>query len=160
MIRLLAGVVVLSGIYAGVLGSAAWPDLVLGAVVGAAVLAGTRARVRPATPGVLRRVLRFFPFAAAVVADVAVGTWDVALVVLGARPLRTPGVVEVPIGDRTRRGLAVSALALTLSPCSLLIDVDADRRLMLVHVIDATDADAVRAKFNHFYERWQRPVFP
>jgi multisubunit Na+/H+ antiporter MnhE subunit len=160
VIRLLAGAAVLCLIYVAVLGSADPLDLLVGALLGGIALAATRASRRPASPGLARRVVRFFPFAAVVLAEVVTGTWHVALVVLGVRPLRSPGIIDVPIGERTRRGLAVSTLALTLSPGSLLIDIDETRGVMLVHVIDATDAEEVRAKFEHFYTRWQRPVFP
>ncbi len=160
MIRILAGVAALCLIYVAVLGSADPADVAMGALFGGLALAATRAGTRPVAPGLARRFLHFFPFAAVVLADVVTGTWHVALVVLGLRPLRSPGIVDVPIGERTPRGLAVSALALTLSPGSLVIDIDETRQVMLVHVIDATDADEVRAKFDQFYTRWQRPVFP
>ncbi len=160
MIRILAGTAALCLVYLAVLGSADPADVLVGALFGGLALAATRAGTRPVPPGIARRVVRFVPFAAVVLADVVTGTWHVALVVLGFRPLRSPGIVDVPIGERTPRGLAVSALALTLSPGSLLIDIDETRRVMLVHVIDATDADEVRAKFERFYTRWQRQVFP
>ncbi len=31
---------------------------------------------------------------------------------------------------------------------------------MLMHVLDATDPDAVRARHDEFYDRYQRAVFP
>jgi multisubunit Na+/H+ antiporter MnhE subunit len=99
-------------------------------------------------------------FAAAVAADVAAGTWDVALRVLHLRHLDRPGTVRVPIGARTDRGVAVSALATTLSPGAVLVDVDWERREMLVHVIDASDPAAVCARLERFYDRFQRRVFP
>jgi multisubunit Na+/H+ antiporter MnhE subunit len=68
--------------------------------------------------------------------------------------------VRIPIGLRSERGVAVSALTTTLSPGTVLIDVDAERRELLVHVIDATDPDEVRARAQRFYDRYQRNVFP
>jgi multisubunit Na+/H+ antiporter MnhE subunit len=56
--------------------------------------------------------------------------------------------------------LAATALALTLSPGEVLVDIDRSRGVMLVHVIDAHDPDAVRARHDHFYRRYQRGVFP
>ena len=46
---------------------------------------------------VLFRIVAFVPFALAVVRDITVGTWQVAAVVLGIRPLRHPGIVIVPM---------------------------------------------------------------
>jgi multisubunit Na+/H+ antiporter MnhE subunit len=54
----------------------------------------------------------------------------------------------------------VTGLATTLSPGSFLVDVEWDKGLMLFHVLDATDPNAIRAGYQHFYERYQRHVFP
>jgi multicomponent Na+:H+ antiporter subunit E len=139
-------------------------DLGLGAVLGAALVAGLRGRLALAPEGgdapLAQRLAAFPVFAGAVLWDITTGTWDVALRVLHVRPLDRPGIVAVPMGERTPRGVAVSALATTLSPGTVLIDVDWDRRVMLLHVIDATDPDEVRAREQRFYERYQRRVFP
>jgi len=84
----------------------------------------------------------------------------VALVVLGRRPLDCPGIVAIPIEERTPIGVAVAALAFTLSPGDVLIDVDEEEQVMLIHVLDASDPEAVRARHRNFYERWQRRAFP
>ena len=96
---------------------------------------------------------------AALLAAIARGTWDVALRVLHLRSVEHPGIVLVPIGERTELGVAVTGLLIGLSPGSLLVDVDAERQMMLFHVIDAHDPDAVRAQIDGFYHRWQRRVF-
>lgn len=139
-------------------------DILIGLALGAAVLVGLRDYVLPRSRAgatrVLRRVLAFPRFAAAVVVDIVRGTIEVSLVVLGLRALAAPGVVEIPIGERTPRGVAVSGLATTLSPGAVLIDVDFDRGVMLLHVLDAADPDAVRAAHERFYRDHQRAVFP
>jgi len=139
-------------------------DLALGATLAAGVLAWSRRALFPsrmlAGRALLRRVARFPVFALAVVCEVVVGTWQVALVVVGLRPLDHPGIVAVPIGDRTPSGVVASALALTLSPGEVLVDIDWRRRVMLLHVIDASDPAAVRARHERFYRRYQRGVFP
>ena len=66
----------------------------------------------------------------------------------------------MPIGERSELGVAVTGLLIGLSPGSLLLDVDSERQAMLFHVIDARDPDAVRAQIDHFYQRYQRRVFP
>ena len=111
-------------------------------------------------PSVLGRVTAFPLFVLALLADIARGTWDVALRVVHLRPVDHPGIVRIPIGDRTRLGVAVSALATTLSPGSVFIDLDEAAGVMLLHVIDASDPDEVRAAHLRFYERYQRRVFP
>jgi len=79
-------------------------------------------------------------------------------VTLGARSQARPGIVAVPVGERTPRGVAVSALCATLSPGEVLVDVDEER--VLYHVINASDPDAIRERHERFYRRYQRRVFP
>jgi multicomponent Na+:H+ antiporter subunit E len=163
LLRGLLPALLLTVAYLLALGSADPVDAAIGAVVAVAILLAFRRFLRgpDASPnGSLRRVLAFFPFAAVVLWDVIRGTWEVSLVVLRVRPLVSPGIVRVPIGERTELGVVVSSLALTISPGEFLVDVDWERREMLVHVIDARDPDGIRARFDDFYARWQRAVFP
>jgi multisubunit Na+/H+ antiporter MnhE subunit len=140
-------------------------DVALGVGLAAGVLVWAR-RTLSSTPSAIGaavlvgRIARFPLFVGAVAREIVVGTWQVALVVVGVRRLSRPGIVAVPIGDRTPAGLAATALALTLSPGEVLVDIDRSRGVMLVHVIDAHDPDAVRARHDHFYRRYQRGVFP
>lgn len=164
MIAWLLQVTGLVAVYLLTLGSLHPLDLALGAVLAVALLHTLRGFRGPAAEGaggsVLGRMAAFPVFAAAVVADIVRGTVEVSLVVLGRRPLVAPGIVEVPIGERTPAGVAVSALATTLSPGAVLMDVDWERRVMILHVLDASDPEAVRAEHQRLYERRQRAVFP
>jgi multicomponent K+:H+ antiporter subunit E/multicomponent Na+:H+ antiporter subunit E len=56
--------------------------------------------------------------------------------------------------------VVVTAWAITLSPGSVLIDVDWERRVMLFHFIDVTEPDKLREKIQAFYEHYQRSIFP
>ena len=164
MSRFLLALVLLVLVYALVLASADPWDLALGAVAGGGLLWATRGFVFGGRPspivGLAGRLLAFVPFVAAIVRDIVRGTWSVALVVLHVRPLRHPGIVAVPFGERTRLGVAVSVLATSVSPGTFLIDVDWEQRAMLLHVLDASDPDAVREAHERFYQRYQRHVFP
>lgn len=137
-------------------------DIMLGVVVAAAVLAlPVPGEALPGGgTGVLRRLPGIPLFAVGMVLELVRGTWDVALRVAHLRAIEQPGVIEVPIGERTDLGVAVTALATTLSPGTVLIDIDRDRRLMIFHVIDATDPDAARDAIDRFYRRYQRLAFP
>jgi hypothetical protein len=44
---------------------------------------------------------------------------------------------------------------ITLSPGSFLVDVDWDAGEMLVHVIDASDPEAVRRDAEKYYRLWE-----
>jgi multisubunit Na+/H+ antiporter MnhE subunit len=113
----------------------------------------------PAIP-IWRRIVWFFPFAAAVIVDIVTGTWQVMLIVFRIRPLERPGIIGVPVGDRSPTGMANSGLTDTRAPGSVLVDVDWEQRIAWLHVIDATDPDATREHLEMVYERFQRKVFP
>jgi multicomponent Na+:H+ antiporter subunit E len=162
--RIAAALLLLVLVYAFALDSFDPLDLATGALIGAAVLVVFR-RFLLCAPGLsaaelARRAVRFVPLALATVREISVGTWEVALVVLGLRPLRSPGIVVIPFEDRTPTGVSVTAMIATLSPGEFLVEIDWERREILMHVLDASDPDAVRAHHRRFYRRYQRPVFP
>jgi multisubunit Na+/H+ antiporter MnhE subunit len=142
-------------------------DMLVGAVLGSIVLAvfhnalpeiqGKPARELPSLPS---RILRFVPFAGITVWEILIGSVRVAAIVIGLRKLEHPGIVAVPIGDRSKFGVVVTGITTSLAPGSILLDVDWDRNLMLVHVIDASDPDQIRADMQKLYDRYQRKVFP
>ena len=162
MKRAAFAVLFLTGVYAMVLASFHPWDLFFGAVVSGALLYAFRSFVFGGRPdpltGLAGRCVAFFPFVVAVVWDVIKGTWEVALITLHIRPLVEPGVVKVPVGERTPTGVAVFGLVTTLSPGAFLIE--ANDEFMLIHVIDASDRDAFREEREEFYQRYQRKVFP
>lgn len=142
-------------------------DLVLGIVLGAIVLAifhgavpGIQGKPEDALPSLPYRIVHFIPFAGITIWEILIGSVRVAAVVIGARPLEHPGIVAVPIGDRSKFGVVVTGITISLAPGSILLDVDWNRHLMLVHVIDASDPDQVRADIQELYSRYQRKVFP
>ena len=158
----LAWVVLLTGVYLLSLGSVDPLDAAEGLVLATALSLGLRGRLeRPqgAGPSLAARIAAFPLLVGGLLAEVLRGTWDVALRVLGVRPLES-GIVLIPIGERTDLGVAVTGLLAGLSPGSMLVEVDRERQVMLFHVIDAHDPDAVRDHLDRFYRRYQRRVFP
>jgi multisubunit Na+/H+ antiporter MnhE subunit len=62
----------------------------------------------------------------------------------GARP--EPAVVEMPVGDLSRTGTVLLVCLVTLTPGTSAIDLDLDRRRILLHLLDGSDpAGAVAA---------------
>jgi len=138
-------------------------DLAAGLALSAACLLALRGLTPDGhTTGreLLRRLARFPLLAVVVLRDVITGTWRVALIALGVRPLGRPGLVEVPLDGRSRAGVAATGIVGTLPPGDVFVDVDWGRGVMLVHALDADDPAAVRERYRHFYERYQRGVFP
>lgn len=87
--------------------------------------------------------------------DILKGTWVVTLTTLGIRPLRKPGIVKLPIGGHSPYGVGPVGYFVTLSPGSFMVDVDWNTREMLVHVLDASDPDAVRKDAEKYYRLWE-----
>jgi multicomponent Na+:H+ antiporter subunit E len=163
--RFLVSLVLLTLLWALALASADPWDLLIGALLSAALLWALRGflfthGLRHPLGGLPRRLLALVPFAVAVLFDVIRGTWEVTRVSLRLRPLGRPGIVAVPMGERSETGVAVTALAMTLSPGSVLVDVDWDRRVLFFHFLDASDPERLRAQQERMYDRWQRHVFP
>lgn len=111
-------------------------------------------------PSLISRVAHFPLFAIVILKDVLVGTWLVLGYSLGWRKIDASGIIQVPIGDCTPTGVSILAIVTTLAPGSALVDIDWAEAQMLVHVIDASDPDAIRHAIRHFYERYQKGVFP
>ena len=170
MTRYVVAVLALTLVYALALASFHPWDLLFGAGLSAALLFASRRFVfaaegtapRPDGRGLtlLGRVVAFVPFAAVVFRNIMVGNWEVTLVTLHLRPLVRPGIVAVPIDARTPAGVAVWAVITGLPPGSFFVDVDRERGVVLIHVLDARDPEAYRDEQNVFYRRYQSKVFP
>ena len=164
MNRFLLSIAGLTLIYSMFLLSAHPWDLVIGAVLATGVVVMFRrhlvgSMLEP-VPGFGRRALALLRFAWFLYTNTIKGLWEVLSIMLGLRPLSRSGIVAIPMGERTASGVAVTAWAISLSPGSVVIDVDWEQRLMFIHFIDVSDPDELRQKTQTFYERYQRPVFP
>ena len=146
-------------IFALTIGDLGWQNLLLGLVVSLACMVLFRQQLvpRPLPPNELALHLllvspRFFWY---LLVDILEGTWRVAMITLGLRPLARPGIVRLPLGVHSPYGLGPVGYFLTLSPGSFMVDIDWDRREMLVHVVDASDPEAVRASAEKYYRLWE-----
>jgi multisubunit Na+/H+ antiporter MnhE subunit len=138
----------LVGIYLLVLTSLHPGDVLVGGLLAALVVVATR-RIRGG--GEIHRRLDAHRLLGApalvvrIVADTAAGTWRVVRFCLHPDETR-PGLVEVPAGSRSGSGLAAWGFINGLAPDELVVEIDEDRRVLLVHAVDADDPDAVRAR--------------
>jgi multisubunit Na+/H+ antiporter MnhE subunit len=89
------------------------------------------------------------------VIDILKGTYQIVTITLGLRPLAKPGIVKVPITVKSHYGVGPVGYFVTLSPGSFLVDLDWDERMMLIHVIDASDPDQVRRDAEKYFRLWQ-----
>jgi multisubunit Na+/H+ antiporter MnhE subunit len=164
MIRFVSATLGLTAIYALALASADPWDLLTGFVLAVLVLAVFRRHIFPteAISGVLalKRAAHFPALVGAVVLDIIDGTVAVARVVLSSGPPQDAGFVEIPQGDRTHLGTVISGLLDTLSPGSVLIEVDSEDRTWTVHELNASDKAEVIEAAQRMYEKYQKPVWP
>lgn len=159
MIRGILTVAGLDAIYLVVLGRVSAADAVAGAVWGALFLWWFHRQVLPLGParaGFLRRQLAGVPLTAVVLARGLHGALLMAVAAVRRRPGSRGGFVEIPLGERTPSGAAASALFDSMTPGSYAVDIDEQRGVMLIHVLDASDEEAIRRDREAFYRRWQR----
>ena len=108
----------------------------------------------------LRRAVAFVPFAFAVFREIVVGTWEVTLVTLHLRPLEGPASSRFPSERGRRPGWRCGPWSRGCRPGSFFVDVDGERGVVLIHLLDASDPEAFRRQQEDFYRRYQREVFP
>lgn len=88
--------------------------------------------------------------------DMVTGSIRVARFCLGGPA--EPGFVEIPREGRSEDGVALWGLVTGEAPDEYPVAIDADRDVLVVHVLDAHDPDAVRERHRRMHERWQRHV--
>jgi multisubunit Na+/H+ antiporter MnhE subunit len=162
MARFVLMTVTLTAVYLLVLTSVQPGDVLLGATL-SVVIAAALVRAFPAgrVDSPLGGRLAAAPgLAVKTVAGIVRGTWHVALYTLGRRRLERPGLVAIPKEDRTPSGVAAWGFLTALSPDEIVVDIDEQRGVLLVHVLDAGDPEAIRVRHHEAHERRQRRVFP
>jgi multisubunit Na+/H+ antiporter MnhE subunit len=154
--------IALTVVYLLVLTSVHPGDVLIGALLSAAIAAASTFAHSTATIGLplTRRLAAAPAFVLGTLADMVRGNWHVALYVLGGRRLESPGIVSIPRGSRTSAGVAVWGYITAISPDEIVLDADDERDVLLVHLLDARDVPAIRARHQLTYERRQRRVFP
>ncbi|MGC4105476.1 MAG: Na+/H+ antiporter subunit E [Thermomicrobiales bacterium] len=142
-------------IYVLMLASVAWEDILTGVILSVILLAVFRSVVLPtplpSTRSTIRVMIAGPRYLWMMMRDIVVGTWAVARVVLGLNKTYHPGIIKIPIGDHSEQAVGVAGLCLTLSPGSFLLDVDWDERVMLIHVIDATNWEQIHDEMLEYF---------
>jgi multisubunit Na+/H+ antiporter MnhE subunit len=153
MSRVLLSAAALAGVYLLVLTSVAAGDVLVGGALGLAVAFALRPHSEPASRPLVERVPAVAGLAARTAVEMVKGSWRVALFCAGRRS--SPGLVEIPRGSRSAGEVAVWGLATGEAPDEVVVDVDEERGVLIVHLVDASDSDAVRARHALTHERWR-----
>lgn len=159
MIALLLRAAALAAVYLLVLTSLAPGDIVVGAAIGLVVATalGGRATPVPAPPW-RERLLAAALVTGETVVEMARGSWRVVRFCLGSTAM--PGLVEVPRSGRSRAGVAFWGVLTGEAPDEVPVDVDDERDVLIVHLVDAADPDGVRERHRAAFERRQGKVVP
>jgi multicomponent Na+:H+ antiporter subunit E len=143
--------VVLAVIWALLMGSIDLPNLVVGFLLGYAVL--WLAQPVLGATGYFRRGPQALRFLAYFIKEVLISNLLVAREVLSWRPRRRPAVIAVPLDARTDAEITLLAVVVTLTPGSLSLDVSEDRSKLYVHTMFLETPEALSKEIKDGFER-------
>ena len=106
------------------------------------------------------RPVKLFSYMMIVVWDILVANVVVAMIVLfkSNKDMR-PKWVVIPLELRTPEAITMLAGTITLTPGTVSADLSEDGKALLVHALDAENADDVCADIKHRYERRLKEIF-
>jgi len=107
-------------------------------------------------PDTLHRVLALGSVVARTAAEMVRGSVRTARFCLGRGG--RPGLVEIPRDGRSRHAVALWGVLTGEAPDEVPVDVDEERDVLIVHLVDAGDPDAVRERHRRAWEQAQRKV--
>jgi multicomponent K+:H+ antiporter subunit E len=104
------------------------------------------------------------PFAAIalfvrVVADIIIANLEVARLVLGPLERLNPHLLEIPLDIDDPFVATLFASIITLTPGTLSVDIERDRRILLVHALNVTDIPAAIDTMKQRYEAPLKEIF-
>jgi multicomponent K+:H+ antiporter subunit E len=133
-------------------------NFVLGGVLALAIpllTAGLRPLpVRIRAPGAVLRL------ALTVMGDTVQSNIAVARLLLAPGRRRHPsGFVQIPLELRDANALAVLAIIVSIAPGTAWAELSVDRSMLMLHVLEVDDADAIAAQIKRRYERPLMEIF-
>jgi len=94
-----------------------------------------------------------------VVADIVVANLEVAARVLGPISRLRPDFVDVPLDVRDPFVATILGSIVSLTPGTVSIDIDMERRILSVHALDVTDGAVLAAEIKKRYEAPLKEIF-
>ena len=145
----------LTGIYLLVLTSVAPGDILTGGLLGLAVAVALRPRgVRRTREAPLAQIGAVGSVMLRTGSEMILGSWRVARFCLGLPA--APGFVEIPRDDRSDGHVALWGVLTGEAPDEIVVDVD--ETVLTVHLVDAGDPEAIRARHRRAQEPQRRVV--
>ncbi len=131
--------------------------LVLGALLGWAL--PFLVQVLWPDPPVIRKPVTLLRFLLLVHWDILTANIQVALRILGPVRRLQPAFFELPLDLDNDFAIALLASTISLTPGTVVADISADRRHLLIHALDAGDIEADIAQIKQRYEAPIKEIF-
>ncbi len=100
----------------------------------------------------VRKPLKLCLFMLKVLYDIVAANVQVALLVVGPKSRLSPAFVEVPMAIEDEFVLAVLTSIISLTPGTVSANLSEDRRVLLVHALNAPDVDQLVREVKSRYE--------
>ncbi len=131
--------------------------LILGAILGWVIPLITH--VFWPNPPTLQRPLVLLGFVARVLFDIVIANMQVAKLILGPTRQLQPTFVEYPLQLTHDYAISLLASTISLTPGTVSADLSEDRRTLLIHGLNVTDADELIRTIKQRYETPLLEVF-
>jgi multisubunit Na+/H+ antiporter MnhE subunit len=156
MSRVVIQALVLMGVYLLVLTSVQPGDALVGVVLGAGLAVALQPRPAGRAPSRLAGLVALGRVLVTTAVEMARGSWRTAWFCLGRGG--RPGFVEIPRAGRSRHAVALWGVLTGEAPDEVPVDVDEERDVLIVHLVDASDPEAVRDRHRRAWESAQSKV--
>lgn len=110
-------------------------------------------------PSVVRRPWAGVRLLAVVLGDIVLANWAVARRVVGPLDRLRPAFLEVPLDLNDYFVATILGSIVSLTPGTVSVEIDRERAVLLVHVLDAADTAAVVADIKRRYESPLKEIF-
>lgn len=107
----------------------------------------------------VRKPLVLLRFLATLLCDILVANIAVARLILGRTQRLRPAFIEMPLTLRSEVGISLFSNTVSLTPGTVSAHLSADRRTLIIHVLDADDIAAVVNAIRNRYETPLKEVF-
>lgn len=127
-------------------------NLIVGYVIGYAVLAAL-ARGGVVSPNYRKKVRAVLSLAAFLLRAFVVANIKMAIDVLRSKQYLDPGIVSVPLDAREDHEILMLTTIINLTPGTIALDVSTDRKTIYLHVMHIVSPESVRAEIKGSFER-------
>jgi multicomponent Na+:H+ antiporter subunit E len=159
MMYVILVILALTGVFMATLADFAWQNAVIGGVAATTLVVvyfrWIFPRNLPPAEFVIHLLLRLPLFLWYLTGDILKGHVARDGICGGHPPTRASGNRQDPFGNHSDDAVGLVGHLVTVSPGSFLVDVDWSDRTMLVHYIDASNPQQLRADVEKYYRLWE-----